>query len=297
MSSQQSSNNSTGTNTSQMYAGNQSNSNFGQNVFNSPQLQQLYQAAQNMFNNQQGATGQAQQQAGKYINKVNNSALPAWQNQLGGGAYADVNGQQIQNQLAQSLNDPSKTSQIYAQMMGGQGNNYADAMKDSYMRDANLAQSQMLSNLDARASGAGMMGSSRQGVAQGLGMQGINKNLQDELAQTGFSTFDKDLQNKLGIAQQADQNTLARQGMLQNMLQNKQAAMQGGIQGSSGMQNLGMGSFAPASAPWQQIQQWANTLGGPTILNNGSSSGTGWAGGTSQGTTSGSASGKGGGLI
>ena len=296
MSSQQSGSNSWGSNVSNLLSNSKNASNFGQNVFNAPQLQQLYQAAQGLFNNQNAAMPQAQQQAGSFINQTNQSALPAWQKQLQGGAYQGVDANDIYQQLQGSMNKPSETSGIYAQMMGGQGNNYADAMKAQYMKDANRAQDLMLANLDSRAAGAGMGGSSRQGIAQGLGMQGINDSLQKQLATTGYETFDKDLQNKLSIAGMADQNTLARQGMLQNMLGQKQAAIQGGIQGAGGMQNLGMGSFAPQMMPWQNLQQYMGAIGGPTILNQGSSSGSGLASGTSSGTSYGSSSGKSGGM-
>jgi hypothetical protein len=266
---------------------------FEQNVFNSDALKQLYSQASKLFGQQQGQMPALQKQASNYINQVNQSSLPAWQKQLGGGAYSNVDAGQIYKQLTDSMNKPSNAQAINSMIMGGSGNNYADAMKAQYMKDASRAQGQMMANLDARAAGAGQSGGSRHGVAQGLGIQGINDSLQRNLAETGFNTFDKDLERKLGIAQQADQATLARQGMLQGMLGEKQNAMTGGI-GSSGAQaNLGMGTFAPGAMNWNNLAQYQNAIGGPAILNKGQNTGQGSMSGSNW--NMGSASGKSGG--
>ena len=108
-------------------------------------------------------------------------------------------------------------------------------------------------------------------VAQG--MYDINSNLQKNLADVGYNTFDKDLQNKLNIAQQADQGTLARQQLMSNMLGQQQGVSTGALGMGQNMQNLGMGSFAPSMMPWQNNSNYANALGSPTVLNSGSSSG------------------------
>jgi len=149
------------------------------------------------------------------------------QDQYRGGVYRGMdNSGQLASSLKQSLNTPSNMQNINSMIMGGEGNNYADAMKGQYMQDANRAQEQMMGNMDARAAASGMSGGSRHGAATAQGMQDINSNLQSNMAQTGFNTFDKDLDRKLNIAQQADQGTLARQGMLQGMLGQEQQMQQ-----------------------------------------------------------------------
>jgi hypothetical protein len=297
MGGQSSSNDSLSQNLSNLLSNYQNNSNFGQSVFNQDALKQMYGRAGDMYGQQQGEFAKMQPWATDFTKGAAADTQKAWQDQLLGGAYQGVNAGDIQSQLQQSMQDPSKTSQIYAQMMGGEGNNYADAMKGQYMKDAQRAQEQMLSNLDARAAGAGQSGSSRHGIAQGLGMRGINDALQGQLAKTGYETFDKDLQNKLGIAGQADQNTLARQQLMQNMLSGKQSAMQGGIQNASGVQNLGMGAFAPGMMNWQNFNQYANALGGPAILSHGTNTGSGNASGYSSGTSSAHGKSGGGGVL
>lgn len=252
----------------------QANSNFNQDVWGgqAPALQGLYDSAAGLFgttNNQMqslipGATKQQQQ--------ISADAMPAYQQQLAGGSTANMGLQDMLSQsLQQSMNNPSATSQMYANIMGGSGNNYADIMKDQYLKDASRAGQNMMSNMDARAVAAGQSGGSRHGVAQAEGWRNINDQLQQNMAQTGYETFDKDLQNKLNIAGLADQNTLAQQQMMSDMLSGQNAAQQGGIQAGQTMQNLGMGSFAPSMAPWQSAESYANVLGRPTVLGSGSS--------------------------
>ncbi len=57
------------------------------------------------------------------------------------------------------------------------------------------------------------------------------------------------------------------------MLGSQQQTQNQGIQGGQGMQNLGMGQFNPYMAPWQAMGQYANTIGRPTILSEGTMSG------------------------
>lgn len=252
---------------------NKSSGSMNQNVWG-PQgeaLEQLYANVSSLFNQSlPGMMGQVTQSQ-DYMNQVNDQALNSWRDQLMGGAYGGMDlANQLSSSLGQSLNSPTNTQQINNMIMGGSGNNYADAMRNQYIQDANQAQNNMLANLDARAAASGMSGGSRHGVATAMGMRDINKNLQSNLAQVGYNTFDKDLDRKLQIAKQADQGTLARQQMLSGMLGNQNTTMQNALAGSSGLQNLGMGNFASYMMPWQMAGQYASTIGGPTVLSQGS---------------------------
>ena len=261
-------------------------SNFNQTI---PQWQvdaltKMYGAVANTFGNTGSAINAQTPGVQSYIDQTNQSAMPEWQNQLAGGVYQGMdNANALSNSLQQSLSNPTATSQIYGQMMGGQGNNYADAMKASYLGDANRATDNMLAALDSRAAASGMSGGSRHGVATSQGMYDINSNLQKNLAQTGYDTFDKDLANKLNIAQQADQGTLARQQMMSGMLNSQQGVQSNALGQGQNMQNLGMGSFAPTMMPWQNMSNYANSIGSPTVLNSGGSSGNSSAMGVSGG--------------
>ena len=176
--------------------------------------------------NNAGQLGQSLGQGNVYGGMNNAQQLNRDLNQ--GNVYQGMNNAgQLSNSLQQSLAGPSNMQSINNMIMGGDGNNYADAMRGQYIKDANRAQGNMLQNMDARAAASGMSGGSRHGTGIGIGMEGINDSLQRNMAETGYQTFDKDLDRKLGIASQADQATLARQGMMQGMLGQQQRAMQG----------------------------------------------------------------------
>lgn len=263
-----------GGNYSESSANNQSNFNQKIPKWQSDALTKMYGAAASTFGNTGNSINQQMGGAQDYINQTNQSAMPEWQNQLNGGVYQGMdNANQLSNSLQQSLSSPTNTQNIYGQMMGGNGNNYADAMKAGYTADANRATDNMLANLDSRAAASGMSGGSRHGVATSQGMYDINSNLQKNLAQTGYDTFDKDLNNKLNIAQQADSGTLARQQMMSGMLGAQQGVQTGALNSGGQMQNLGMGSFAPTMMPWQNMSNYANSIGSPTVLSSGGSSG------------------------
>lgn len=268
----------------QSKANNQSNFNQTIPKWQSDALTKMYDAASGTFGNTGSAINAQTPGVQSYIDQTNSAAMPEWQNQLSGGVYKGMdNANALSNSLQQSLSNPTATSQIYGQMMGGQGNNYADAMKASYLGDANRATDNMLANLDSRAAASGMSGGSRHGVATSQGLYDINSNLQKNLADTGYNTFDKDLANKLNIAQQADQGTLARQQMMSGMLGAQQGVQSNALGQGQAMQNLGMGSMAPTMMPWQNMSNYANSIGSPTVLSSGGSSGSSNAMGMSAG--------------
>jgi len=57
------------------------------------------------------------------------------------------------------------------------------------------------------------------------------------------------------------------------MLGQQQGVQTGALNSGGQMQNLGMGSFAPTMMPWQNMSNYANSIGSPTVLSSGSSSG------------------------
>lgn len=249
---------------------------FNQSIpgFQSKALKNLFNSAQSLYGDTYSGIKNATGNAQDLVNAGASSVLPAFNSSLEGGEYKDVNANDILSSINSSINTPTETSKVYADIMGGQGNNYADALKASYLGDANRATDNMLSNLDARAAASGMSGGARHGIATAQGMYDINSNLQKNLAQTGYDTFNQDLNNKLGIAQQADSNTLQRQQMLTDMLGQKQNTVNSGMNFGQQVQNLGLGTFAPTMMPWNAMQNYAATLGNPIVLSNGSGSGS-----------------------
>ena len=218
----------------------------------------------------------------------------AWNDQLQGGVYGGMdNANQLSQSLQQSMNQPSNMQSINNMIMGGSGNNYADALKGQYVNDANVAQQNMLGNMDARAAASGMSGGSAHGNAIGRGMEDINRNLQRNMAQTGYNTFDKDLDRKLNIASQADNATLQRQGMMQNMIGQQQQGIQGAIQNTGNQQGYAMSPYNTSGQFTDQALQRAQgisqgglswlqgLIGGTTVLD--SSGATGSSSGSSRG--------------
>ena len=100
---------------------------FGQNVWKGQgnALKDLYSAAGNFFGSQANMMPWAQ----GFAQQVGNSAMPAYQGMLNGGAYAGVDAAAIQKSLQDSLGQPSNMQSINNMIMGGAGNNYADAMR------------------------------------------------------------------------------------------------------------------------------------------------------------------------
>ena len=257
------------------FSKNKSRSGFQQDVWE-PQgefLQGLYGAAQGLFGGNQ-ANMQGQMDTGRqYGQDVMSRSMPAFQQQLEGGAFGGMDLQkQLMQSLKQSQQGPSAMQDINTMIMGGEGNTSADAMKAQYMQDAQQAQDQMLGGLDARAAASGMSGGARHGVAQAKGLGDISQNLQGQLARTGYETFDKDLQRKMDIARQADVGSLERQKLMSGMIGGQQAAMAGGL--DRGQQLYGMGR-SEQMMPWEQMGQYSNVIGGPTVLGGGASHGSG----------------------
>jgi hypothetical protein len=239
-----------------------------------PALQNLYSLAGSLFNQTNGGMQGQIPGAVNGINQVTNQVNPAWQNQMQGGAYGGLNiGNQLMSSLQQSQNTPSNEQEINNMIMGGQGNNYVDAM-NRQMRDSaatNLGGS--LAMNDLRANMAGQGGSSRHGITESGLYNDANTQLFNAQTNMGYNTFDKDLNRKLQIAQNADQNNFGRQQLMSQMLGDQQNTMNTGIQGAQQQQNLNMGQFAPYMQPWSAMGEYGNVVGRPTLLGSGSQGG------------------------
>jgi hypothetical protein len=245
---------------------------FNQEVFGpqSNALSQLYSSVGGLFGDTAAGAqglipGAVQNQQGVF-----DAANPAFQRQLGGGAYA---GMDLQGMYKDALAGGGNEQFINESIMGGSGNDYVDAMKSTLASDSEGRLGRSLAMNDLRASRAGQSGSSRHGITESNLYDEANDRLADTQTRLGFETFDKDLDRKLGIAQRADQFDLGRLGSVENALSGQQGAMMGGLNFGQGMQNLGMGQFAPYMAPWQLAGNYANAIGRPTVLGSGSSLG------------------------
>jgi hypothetical protein len=204
-------------------------------------------------------------------------------NQLSlGGAYSGADLNSIMNKVEAFQNTPSQSTGLYENIMGGKGNNYVDAMKNMFVKDAQRTRDLSEASLDSRLAGTGMSGGSRHGVAQALVSRDIDKNLQDQMTKVGYDSFDKDLQNKLGIARLADEQMTARQGMYANLaggaLQGKDANMNQAASMIPGLQKSIMSQLAPSQVPWKNLQNYNAAIGNPTILTDAVQSGSSYSG-------------------
>ena len=247
--------------------------NFNQNVWGgqAPALQGLYGQMGELFGQTTGGMQALQPGATQQMQDVYQQTQQPWQQQMQGGTYQ---GMDLQGKFADTLGQPSAMSELNNQIMGGQGNDYADAMRTQMQSDAFDTLGRQYANIDQRAANSGMGGSSRHGILQSQAFQDVNKQLGENLTNVGYQTFDRNLDRNLGIAQQADMNRMTEQGNLGNMLAQQNQAIAGGMDFGQGMQNLGMGQFAPSMAPWQAATPYASALGRPTVLGSGTSSGS-----------------------
>lgn len=254
----------------------QGQTSFDQNVWQ-PQgqaLQQLYGGLQGLFGDTLGGMqGQIPGAVGQ-MQDVYGMGQQAMGQQMGGGAFQ---GMDLQQDYRNALQGGGNEQAVNDMIMGGAGNDYAQAMKNQMAGDAMDRLGRGFAASDLRASQAGQGGSSRHGLLQARMAEDELDRLGQQQTQVGYNTFDKDLQRKLDIGRRADQFDMGRLQNVSGMLGAKQGAMQGGLGAAQGVQNLGMGQFAPYMAPWQAAGQYASGIGRPTVLG----SGTGMTSGSS----------------
>ena len=202
------------------------------------------------------------------MQEIYGATQPAWQNQMQGGVYGNMD---LQGMYQNAMQGGGNEQFVNEQVMGGAGNDYADAMRGQIMRDSEGVINQNLGALDARAAASGMSGGSRHGTAQGNMIQNVNQNAQNQLADIGYHSFDSNLDRMSGIAQRADQFDMDRINNVSTMLGQQQNAMNQGINNAGQMQGVAQGQFAPYMAGFQPANAYANIVGGPQVLNSGTS--------------------------
>jgi len=199
--------------------------------------------------------------------------------QLGGAGFgqgqAGIEGLQGivsgQNPAAQALQQQAQGQNPFLQQQIGQ-----------LGEDVTRQFERGLAATNAQAVGAGQLGGGRQGVAQGL----LGESATRQFAQGATALRSQDIGRQL----QASQSLLGAQGAAgqalgglgqQQGLGNQQAQLQGLLgQGQLGLGGLGQlqGQFnlglSPFEAQFSPLQNFAGILGGPTVLSEGSSTGS-----------------------
>lgn len=189
----------------------------------SPYLQDVYQQAQNAFGQGMSQINGLTPEVQAQVQGAFDQATGGYGNQLGGGFAAGLQGQ-----------------------VGP--NSYVDAMRGQVADDAQLLKQQNLGSLDARAAAAGMSGSSGYRDQVGRMMNDVDENAMNQMAQIGYNSFDRGVQNQMNLANMMDQNQQFGTSNLQNLQQGA------------------MNQFNPAMAGMNMAGQYGQIIGGPTVL-------------------------------
>jgi hypothetical protein len=140
------------------------------------------------------------------------------------------------------------------QMLDSYGSNpYVDAMKGQVASDADLLKQQNLGALEGKAAAAGMGGSSGlRNQVQDM-TQNIDESALNQMSQIGLDSFSQSMQDKMALSQGVDANTANAMGNTANM------------------QGAAMNQFQPGMVGMNLAGQYAQQIGGPTVLGNSSS--------------------------
>ena len=245
-----------------------------QDVWNKDAMNQLYGDARNFFNSQGNLYGQAQQ-ADPYMHQAAQGGMSGYNDQLGGGAFGNTD--DVRSKLLSSMGQPSQTGQMYNSIVGGAGNTYIDPMVDAMKQGAMENNAMMQSGNGQSAASMGQGGSSRHAMQNAMTNRSTNQDMMNQETAMRGGAYDKDLGMKMGIANMADSNRQQEQDRMMGMLQGANQSQQFGMGQGQNTQNMGMGTMAP----WMQAQgnqqnafnNYANTIGGPAVLTNGTMSG------------------------
>tara|TARA_R110000744_G_C19371578_1_gene562704 strand:+ start:6042 stop:6881 length:840 start_codon:yes stop_codon:yes gene_type:complete len=247
-------------------------------------LKDLYSQANDLWgSNQGGQLDDMADELGGYNNDLRSGAMGGFNNQMGGGSFGDTS--DIRAKLMGYMDQPSQTGKMYESIVGGKGNEYIEPMVQAMKSGAmeNNAMLQSGTAMDAAAMGQG--GSSRQAMQNAMTNRMTNQDMMSQETSMRGGAYDKDLDMKMGIAQMADGNRQQEQDRLMGMMQGSDQNQQYGMNSGQGMQNLGMGSMAPwmqaQNQGWSNMGNYANTIGGPTVLSSGGQSGSSKGGGAS----------------
>jgi hypothetical protein len=201
-----------------------------------PFLKDVWGAGQSLYGSLPSAFQTGQQQLGQYAPYLQ-QGLQAY------GGIASGQNPMMQN-LMQRATGQSPYLQSQIDQLG------ADINK-------NLTQN-ILPGIGSGARLAGLGGSSRQGIAEGMALQG---------AQDAYGR---------GVSDLRFQDYAQGQSAANQYLAMQQAAAGGGIGGAGAGYNLGM---APLMGAFGPLLNYAQAIGGPAILSEGSSSGWNASGG------------------
>ena len=265
-----------------------SNSTFDQNVYGGQEgaLTDVYNQGGNLYNNQMNYANQGQGMVPGMqgqMTDVYNLGMDGLQNQMNGGAYGDTSGLKggLYDSIMGSMNNPSETGRMYEEIVGGPGNTYIDPMVDSMKQGMNQNLNTQQNQMNQQAGAMGQGGGSRHAMQNAMLGAQANRDMTNTENQMRGNAYDTDMKWKMGIAEQADLGRGQAQDRGMALLSGANGTMQQGMNNLLPQQNLGMNQMAPwmqgGQMPWQNLSNYSNIVGAPTVLDSGTdqSSGSG----------------------
>ena len=259
----------------------QANSKTTQDVFGSGHFGNMYGAAGDLYEQQSAMNPQFQQfmmgQVNPFMMGLNPYMMQGFGAQMGGGGLGATGAAvdpALRDSLQQSLSGgPSNTARMYQDIVGGEGNTYVDPLVDDMYNQAWKGLDRgAFKNSAQSAAASGNMGNYSRQMDNSAFAADTMSDVRSKEMQLRAGAYDKDMDWKMQIANQADSNVGAAQdraiGLLGGGDQNQQFGMGAGL----GMQQFGMGMASPWMAmqqfPWANLNNYANALGDKTVLTN-----------------------------
>jgi hypothetical protein len=234
----------------------------------------LWQQQQPYMNYGYGMMPGMQQQMGD----VYNLGMNGMQQQMGGGAYGDTS--RYNDMIYDAMANPQQSNQskMYSDIIGGPGNTYADPLVDAMRGGMNDNRMKANANEGLTAQGMGQGGSNRHAMGNAMNDQNFNRDMNSAEMGIREGNYARDMDWKMGIAQQADSNRQNDLNRAQQMVSGGNQSQQYGMGYGSQAQNLGMGQMAPwmqaMMGPWNAYGQYSQAMGDPTVLTNSKSKGS-----------------------
>ena len=267
------------------YGGNQygGGSQYDQRIFGGSNFEDMYGDFGNMWKQYMGPGGGQERidesagGASDFMKRISEAGAGGMEELMSGGrmgATGSAIDPALRESIMASMSDPSQTGRMYESIVGGAGNEYIDPLIARMGEDEAVRQNRSASDIRGSAVGSGMTGSSRHGIAEGLMRSEGSRDLGNREASARAGAYDKDLDWKMKIAEQADLGRGQAQDRAIGLLAGGDENVRAGTDQASWMQNLGMGQMAPwmqaAQNPFQMGGAYSSMMGPGTVLGSGS---------------------------
>ena len=259
------------------------NSNSTQNVWGgqAPYLENLYQQGQDLSQtydpNQAAAMQSGQQYAGQAQGQVYDPLVGSYQGAFGAGNPYQQATSQLTDPLVQGLTGIMNNQQD--PFAAGGNNPLLDQSVANALNQASESfQRNVAPSIKRDAIAQGQYGGTRGDLALGTAAGDANKQALTAAMQAYQDQYAGDRSANLQSQAQMDATRLGAAGQIQSLMGGNAANVGQGVQTGGQLMNLGMGSSdiynQLSQIPWQNLQQYAQLLGGPTVLGTTTSQGT-----------------------